>query len=81
MKILTKYNIDDSVWIISGGKAEQRRVCLIDIEISPANNITDSHHIKINYKVNAVGRNDGEFWARFDEPELFSTKEELIESL
>lgn len=71
MKIDTKYNVGDEVWIVSKGKAVKDVVDMIHIHIGRDENIGYSFKSK---------RELGLF-ETIEEGSIFHTKEELIKSL
>ena len=71
MKIETKYNIGDEVWIVSQGKAVKDVVDMIHIHIGCDENISYSFNNK-----RALG-----LFEIIEESSIFSTKEELLKSL
>lgn len=71
MKIETKYDIGDEVWIMIYGECYQLRV--VGIRITKLKN-----HKAIEYFVSEDG---DELSFTFDESEFFPTKEELLKSL
>ena len=71
MKIETRYNIGDEVWIISKGKAVKDVIDMIHIHIGRDENISYSFRSK-----RALG-----LFETVEESSIFSTKEELLNSL
>jgi hypothetical protein len=71
MKIETKYNIGDEVWIISKGKVVKDVVDMIHIHIGSDENITYSLKSK-----RILG-----LFETIKESSIFHTKEELLKSL
>ena len=67
MKIETKYNVGDKVWLICGNKAVEKMITQFDVIIKgPSPKIT----YQLNYESTDV-----------DEYKLFKSKEELLKSL
>lgn len=75
MNITTKYNIAQKVWIIYYGKAVEKEVLEITIEIKPNTTQGNMHGELIFYKLND---NTG---LEHSEKAVFGSKQELLESL
>ena len=71
MELKTKFNVKQKVYVLFNDKVDYRRINGIKIIVN------DSGEFGIQYRLN--GLNDYSF--RFDENELFTTKEELLKSL
>ena len=71
MKIETKYDIGQEVWIISKGKAVKDVVDMIHIHIGSDENISYSFN----------GRRASGLFEIIEESNIFPTKEELLKSL
>ena len=71
MELKTKFNVKQKVYVLFNDKVDYRRINGIKIIVN------DSGEFGIQYRLS--GLNDYSF--RFDENELFTTKEELLKSL
>lgn len=70
MVVITKYNIGDHVWVMRNNKPEEFIIENIMIIIGAA----DMQKVPIQYKLN-------KHMSFIKEPELYTTKEELIKTL
>lgn len=68
MEVITKYNINDKVWLIIDNQAVRANITRVIISVES----TDS--CKISYSLNYGS-------TEYPEDQLFSTKEDLIKSL
>lgn len=68
MEISTKYNLNDTVWVVSGNKVIQKLVTMYKIKVD------NTHKVKVTYQLN---HDDIDV----DESKLFASKEELLKSL
>lgn len=68
MEISTKYNLNDTVWMVSDNKVIQKLVTMYKI------NVDNAHNVKVTYQLNHMDDN-------VDESKLFASKEELLKSL
>ena len=71
MELKTKFNVKQKVYVLLDNKVDYRSINGINIIVN------DSGKFGIRYRLS--GLNDYSF--RFDENELFATKEELLKSL
>ena len=67
MEVQTKFNINDTVWVVADNKVTQRRITGIEISVE------DSALPKITYTT--IGG------IKYPEQDVFKTKQELIDSL
>lgn len=77
MKIETKYNIGDAVWVITNNKVHHIRIDAIEVSIGKATTNEDGVLSISEYKTSySVG------WGNWHkESDIFPTKEELLKSL
>ena len=68
MEISTKYNLNDTVWVVSDNKVIQKLVTMYKIKVD------NTHNVKVTYQLNHVDID-------VDESKLFASKEELLKSL
>ena len=73
MKIETKYNLEDTVWVMHENKVESGMVAGLDATISPMNSALSITYI-IHYLPKTGARKCAEY-------ELYPSKEELLKSL
>lgn len=75
MELKTKYNIGDAVFFMHNNKVNNSYVKNIEVKVNPdSNGLYPEPHVSVEYHVTINN-------ARYYECELFSTKEELINSL
>ena len=67
MEVQTKFNINDTVWVVADNKVTQRRITGVEISVE------DSALPKITYTT--IGD------IEYPEQDVFKTKQELIDSL
>ena len=73
MRIETKYNINDTVYVLYNNKICQSFILNITASIGKQNHVI--------YHISNEGLNNCNSWQTFNENDVFLTKEDLIKSL